>query len=73
MAEAVCRVAVDLLEQRSVGQAYTFDVGSGVVRFRFCQGTIPHLPPEAVTAAQEARDEVTAGIAEIEVLDLHRH
>jgi len=70
--EAVCRVAEDILERDMAGKAYLFDVGSGVVGFRFCQGTAERLPAAAVSAAREARDEVTAGIAEIEVLDLHR-
>jgi len=70
--EALVRVAVDVLERDVTGKAYLFDLGSGVVRFRFCEGTAERLNPEALEAAQEARDEVTAGIAEIEVLDLHR-
>ena len=69
LAEAVLRAARDLVERDVAGRAYTFDVGSGVVRFRFCGRCRDRLPPDALEAAREATDEVTAGIAEIEELD----
>lgn len=68
--EALVRVAEDLLERNEPGSVYAFDVGSGVVRFRFCNpGTVD---PSVRQAVEEARDEVVAGIAEIEILDMRR-
>ncbi len=68
--EALVRVAVDLLERNEPGSVYAFDVGSGVVRFRFCRSEA--VEPAVRRAVAEARDEVVAGIAEIEILDMGR-
>ncbi len=68
--EALVRVTTDLLERHEPGMVYSFDVGSGVVRFRVCGKNDESLPPGVLQAVSDARDEVVAGIAEIEILDM---
>lgn len=70
LSEALVRVAVDLQERNEPGSVYAFDVGSGVVGFRFCEPDA--VDPAVRQAVAEARDEVVAGIAEIEILDMER-
>lgn len=68
--EALVRVTTDLLERHEPGGVYSFDVGSGVVGFRLCRKNDESPPPGVSQAVSDARDEVVAGIAEIEILDM---
>lgn len=68
--EAIARIAEDLLGRSEPGRAFAFDLGSGVVDLRISESKATPLPPAVRREMAAARDEVVAGIAEIESLGM---
>ena len=70
VAEAMLRVARELRDHTFVGRVFDFDLGSGVLDVVLSPALAPDILAVAEEALEEARAEITAGLAEFDGLGL---